>query len=134
MLGMPCQFRPDQHEIIHPPLEDFVMRAVSEQKLRDSLFIYRHRLWRTFVIALWVGPSEFVDVMNLGMSLGNFTRQRAKRLGQALNQSTSGKQFAKSLRQHQRDGLSQLQNESDEDADRFAYRNSTKESVSFARV
>ena len=86
MLG-PCKFDPAQHHIIHPPMEQALKAGVHSKADRDSLFVYHHKHWGTFVIAFWTSKirGEFVDMINLEWSLNNLTREHLVEVHSKLN-------------------------------------------------
>ena len=73
-------YDPQQHEVIRPEILDWCKRQASKEDLRSELFMYRHRKYKTFVIARWLGHPHglFTDLLNLGESLANFTRAKAQ--------------------------------------------------------
>ena len=114
MIGQACQYRPEQHEMLHGDVENWIKRGIPDLKIRESLFVYRHRLHGTFVIGLWVGPGRFVDVLNMGHSLANFNREKAQQFIRQINDSVSGQQIAKILNQAERDRVGDSQQQADE--------------------
>lgn len=118
MLGQTCRFDKAQHGLVHCELEDWIKRQVPAGE-RDLLFIYRHHLHGTFVIGYWVVlGSLFMDVMNLGHSLANFSRAMAQKFKRQFGDSMSREDMIKELKQHERDRLSGLQQENDEEVER----------------
>jgi hypothetical protein len=116
MLGTSCPYRSDQHRIIHPELERWVKRQVSDPKLRDSLFVYHHLQVGTFVIAQWTVPDRwFVDVLNLGSSLANFDRGRAEMFKITFLQPVGKRQLGRALGQGYMGHLRGLQQQNDEE-------------------
>jgi len=73
-----CPFRHNQHQRISPEILNWAQSYCPDREAAGKLFMYRHLVHGTFVIALWVKEGWFVDVLNLGRSLGNFTRERAE--------------------------------------------------------
>jgi hypothetical protein len=102
MFGMACPFRSQQHQIIHPPLESWLKRE-SPREVRDSLFVYYHLRERTYVIAMWTRPGMFMDMVNLGFTLGNFDRQRAQLFLEQLNKPRGVDDLKKKLRTGERE-------------------------------
>lgn len=76
MLGSSCRYDRAQHERIDTEIMRWVNRNLPP-KIARSLFLYRHRQAETFVIAQWVDPCHFVDVINLDKSLSGFDRPTA---------------------------------------------------------
>lgn len=93
-MNLVCRYTPEEHELITPTMLEWCKRNLPEP---ERLFMYRHRQWGTFVLAQWVGPqrTQFVDVMNLGTSLNNFTYERARGLLDMFDP-----QYANRLKQH----------------------------------
>ena len=79
MLGSACQYNPKQHVILKPSFLKWCKDQTSDERVKAELFVYRQMQVGTFVIARWVDKSKgmFVDLVNLGGSLGNFTREVA---------------------------------------------------------
>jgi len=98
MLGAICRFRKDQHRIIHPKFENWIKRHVPDERLRDSLFVYYHRIHKTFVVAQWKSYKRgFVDVLNLDTEPRLYPEQ-AKQLLDSLRHPVSGHEIAENLR------------------------------------
>jgi len=118
MLGQACPYRTEQHYIMHPELERWIKRNVPEKTLRDSLFIYRHLWYGTYVIAQWLSPgTTFIDLRNLGGSLQNFTREVARDFLKQINSPMSGREMGKHMVQHEQDILARQQEDNDEKVD-----------------
>jgi hypothetical protein len=77
-MNFACPYQHAQHQILDNELAGWVRRNCPDRQAAPNLFVYRHVLHGTFVIAMWVRPGWFVDVLNLGGSLRSFTRQRAR--------------------------------------------------------
>ena len=79
MLGAVCHFRRDQHLILEPTFLDWCKEQAPDD-IKDELFVYRQLQVGTFVIGRWIskGAGTFVDLINLGSSLANFTREVAQ--------------------------------------------------------
>lgn len=122
MIGQVCKYRRDQHRVIQPRMLNWIKRQVPRGNLRDSLFLYRHLEQGTFVIAMWsqVGKS-FQDIINLGLSLDNFTREVAEQFRIRIRDTLTRHELCQFLRQKQRDDLTNLQQENDEEVGRRAY-------------
>jgi len=87
MIGMVQFYRSDDHTIIGGDIAAFCARLVEgDPQRKGRLFIVRYNKVGTFVIAEWLaGPKDiFVDVMNLGESLSNFTYEKAQELRKRL--------------------------------------------------
>ncbi len=83
MLGLVTTYDAREHSLIPGDVDAFVKNLVRNDPTRKGkLFIVRYEKHDTFVIAEWLGrPKDiFVDVLNLGNSLGNFDDGKAKEL------------------------------------------------------
>ena len=111
MIGMPCTFDAGQHAVIHPELEDWIHREIPDRNFLDRVFVYRHLLYGTFVIAQWLNRDAglFIDVMNLGYSLGNFDKEKARTLRSNIMQPITGRQARDCMRKAQDDHVERRQ-------------------------
>jgi hypothetical protein len=128
MFG-PCEFDKRQHLIIHPPLEDWIKRQAPNDDERGRLFIYKHLVHGTFVIAWWVSKDRglFVDMINLKKSLGSFNRRTANRFLQQLKPSSDIRdKMIRQLGKAENDNLYGLNNEHGETSDQMDRQRSTK--------
>jgi len=136
MIGMACPYQPRVHKIIHPDLENYIKREVSDENLRDSLFIYFQTEYENFVIAHWTNQSHtaFMDVMNLGPSLSNFTREKADALREMLGTDSGvrAQDAAKQLRRGERLELGESQETNDKQKDLNEWVRRSAVSVSMA--
>lgn len=121
MLGQVCLYRRDQHRVIQPRMLNWIKRQVAGGNLRDSLFIYRHLELGTYVIAMWsqIGRT-FQDIVNLGYSLDNFNRDVAEKFRVRIRDSGTRHELREYLKQQERDELTNLQQENDEEVERRA--------------
>ena len=123
MIGLVCQYTPCQHLIIHPEIEGFIKRQVSDSRVRDRLFMYYHLREHTFVIAEWVMRRVgFVDVMNLGHSLCRFTKREADIFRVQFGSPVTGRDVSRMIVQHERDRLLKKQDGCDEDREHREWR------------
>lgn len=86
-LGMVSFFDSDKHTIIPGELSDFCARLVEGDPQREGkLFVIRYEKLGVFCVCEWLAKPKdiFIDVLNLGKSLGNFTRQKAGELRHRL--------------------------------------------------
>ncbi len=131
MLGQPCAYDRQQHRIIHPHIEKWIKRQVPVGKLRDSLFVYYHNLYGTFVIAQWIAPKKsFIDVLNMGTTLYNFDQDMAEEFLQGILSPVSSQEMADSLKRGESNRLSRKQDSTSDRAERMEQIKSTKLSVS----
>lgn len=88
MLGLVSNYTSAEHTVIEGSgIPEFLIRLVEDDPQRKGrLFLVRYHKLEVFVIAEWLGrPYDvFVDVMNLGKSLGNFGQKEAQELRKRL--------------------------------------------------
>lgn len=114
---LPCFYSPAQHEILHEPtILDWCRRQTSDLPLQKQLFIYRHRIHSTFVIARWVREPKgiFTDLLNLGHSLGNFTREKAQEFRGRILAPIPVETFSRTINQASRDFASEQHEKGEE--------------------
>lgn len=123
MLGMSIQYNERDHSIIDGDISDFVSRlSDSEIGTQRKLFVVRYNKLRVYVIAEWLHGKKngcFVDIMNLGNSLSNFTKQKADELRRRLYAPDTAASTASFIRQSNSDHLHQLQDEDSEEGERL---------------
>lgn len=80
---IPFQFRADWHQVITPDFMNFLKEKFPDHA--EHLFVYRHTLWGSFVIAGWVQKERgrMCDLVNLGTTL-DLTREKVKEMEQLL--------------------------------------------------
>jgi len=121
MFGLACHYDPRQHRILESGILAWCKRQVSDPYLKERLFTYYHRLEHTFVIALWLNQPKrwFVDVLNMGYSLGNFNRHLAEGLRRRLLAPLSTSDIRRQLRNAESDHLHKLQDQGNALSDRL---------------
>lgn len=129
MLNTACRYNPQEHEILHCELENWLRRNVSPE-WKDRFFVYRHRIHNTFVIGLWTyendGGRYFHDVLNLGETLLSFTRKDAAQLKDLFQDPIKSRTEAcRILREGQSQMMRDLQAQEAEKADRWFGRRKT---------
>ncbi len=84
MLGMTSVYSSDKHTRIGGDIGAFIER-LGKDAGRDLAIICYEKL-AVFCIIEWLSPNKdvFIDMMNLGKSLGNFTRDKATELRRRL--------------------------------------------------
>jgi len=84
MLGMVSNFNRQAHTFVGGEIGAFV-RGLAEKSKRD-LCVIRYERLGVFCIIEMVSPNRdiFIDIMNLGKSLGNFDRKKAHELNMRL--------------------------------------------------
>lgn len=109
MLGLSCNYDPNQHELIRPEMLDWCKRQVSERGRADKLFMYHHLIEDTFVIGEWLnGPrGPFVDLKNLGQRI-HMTREEADNFVCGLNKPDNAASLMRKIRKMTSDHNSDL--------------------------
>ncbi len=134
MLGMACFYTPQQHQLLEPPLLDWCRNQTSDEVLKKRLFVYRQLQVGTFVIAQWLDRAKglFVDTLNLGNSLSNFSREKAQELRRRLLAPVSSSD-TKDMMSTVNSNFTHTQQETNEKlSEKNNYNRSTKVSVSMA--
>lgn len=114
---IPFEYRRDWHIIIQAPFMHFVKDRFPDKA--DHLFLYRHKLWGTFVIAGWVNKDRgrMVDILNLGTT-PDFTREHVKELDFVLRPDErhvlTSESLGRMLRSQERDDDRQQMEEHEE--------------------
>lgn len=122
-LNMVSFYKPSEHTILGGDLAEFCARLVEDDPQRKrKLFVVRYNKFGTYVIAEWLAEPRdiFVDIMNLGNSLGNFTRAKAYELRKRLFDPITANDTAEHLITQESDHLHQLQDDSAEETERLA--------------
>ena len=80
MLGLVSNYSSEKHTKIGGEIGAYMSRLANESG-RD-LAVIRYEELGVFCIIEWMSPNRdiFIDMMNLGKSLGNFTRVKAMEL------------------------------------------------------
>ncbi len=123
MLGMVTHYNPKKHLIIGGEIGAFCARiADSDPKRKGKIFVVRYRKLGVFVICEWIGRvgDAFVDVMNLGKSLGNFDRKKSNELQRRLFASETCEETERAILGAESDFHHMLQNDNSEEQDRLA--------------
>ena len=121
MLGLVSNYNSDDHTIVGGELSLWVARLVENDRVRKSkLFVLYYNKLDVYVIAEWLaGPKDiFVDVMNLGKSLGNFGHAEAQELRKRLFDPLGPEETSKAVIQADSDYYHNLQDEDAEETER----------------
>lgn len=122
---MPCLFDEKQHHIISGGELIAWCKREAPAKDKNRLFLYRHQIHETFVIAMWASDRAlgvFTDFLNLGYSLANFDRKKAQEFLRRLYAPTSAHEMAKAINQTSRDYSAIRQDEDAEEHERVEKR------------
>ena len=121
MLGQVSVFTSDDHTIVRGELSLWLDRLVEgDPKRKGQLFVLRYNKLKVFCICEWVGGGNdtFVDVLNLGDSLGNFGRAEAYELKRRLFDPLGPEETNKILDRADSDFYHNLQDEDSEETER----------------
>ena len=122
MLGQVSVFSSDDHTIVRGELSLWLDRLVAgDPKRKDNIFLLRYNKLKVFCICEWVGGGNdtFVDVLNLGKSLGNFGRAEANELKRRLFAPLGPEETSKILDMADSDFHHNLQDEDAEESERL---------------
>jgi len=121
MSGMVSFYSPREHCIINGEMSRN-LRSLTENdpQRKDKLFVVLYMELGNFVIAEWLGKPRdvFVDVMNLGKSLGNFTRGKADELRRRLFAPFSCDETSRFIAENESDYLHGRQDGNEEEKER----------------
>ena len=122
MLSMVSVYNSNEHMIIEGSgLSEWLKRLVKGDPRREGcLFLLRYNKLGVFCICEWVGGGRdtFVDVMNLGKSLGNFGQKAAQELLRRLFNPITAEETSRELVRNDSDFYHGLQDEDAEETER----------------
>lgn len=121
MLGMTSFFKSQEHTIVQGEIGPFCDRLVeNDPQRRGKLFVVRYNKLGTFCICEWLDKSLgfFVDVMNLGKSLGNFSYRKAQELRRRLFAPLTAEETRRAITGADSDFHHNLQDEDSEETER----------------
>ena len=121
MLGLVSLYNTDEHTILGGELSEWLKRLVEGDPQRGGcLFLIRYNKLGVYCICEWVGGGRdtFADVLNLGESLGNFSRQKAQELKQRLFNPLSAEETSREIIRNDSDYFHNLQDEDSEETER----------------
>jgi len=120
MLGMVSNYNPDEHTILGGELEAYIQRINKETG--KKMFLVRYNKIGSFVIAEWLAKPRdvFVDVMNLGKSLGTFNREKANELRHRLFAPVTCRETSVGIAEEESRYLHERQDENEEETERLA--------------
>ena len=123
-LGQSCEYNPLYHRIIeNSQAVESLKRDIGDADLRSRLFLYYHTYEKTWVIALWThGKHAFVDVLNIGKSMNNLTREAMQNLLLRLLHPTRSEDTRQFIRDAESRRIHNTQDESDEESEFMQYR------------
>lgn len=122
MLGMVSLYLSEEHTIINGSgIPEWLKQLVEgDPRREDCLFLLRYNKLGVFCICEWVGGGRdtFVDVLNLGKSLGNFGKKEARELRRRLFAPVTAEETSKAMVKNDSDFYHNLQDEDSEETER----------------
>ena len=122
MLGMISVYTSAEHTIIEGSgLPEFLGRLVEgDPQRKGCLFLLRYNKLGVFCICEWVGGGQdtFVDIKNLGKSLGNFGYREAQELRKRLFAPVTAEETSRAIIGADSDYYHNLQDEDAEETER----------------
>ena len=122
MLGLVSCYNSEEHTIIRGgALSEWLERLVEGNPQREGcLFLLRYNKLEVFCICEWVGGGNdtFVDVMNLGKSLGNFGHKESQELQRKLFAPVTAEDTSQAINSTDSDFYHRLQDEDLEETER----------------
>ena len=116
-------YNPQEHTIVGGEIKPFVERLVEHDPNRKGkLFVVRYNKLETFVICEWLGKpfDVFIDILNLGKSLGNFTFAKAQELRKRLFAPVSAEETSRGIAEEESRYLHERQDDNSEEHERLA--------------
>lgn len=121
MLGLVSVYTSAEHTIIRGEMSEWLDRLVESNPRREGcLFLLRYNKLGVFCICEWVGGGRdtFVDVINLGKSLGNFEYKKAQELRRRLFAPVTAEETSREIIRNDSDFYHNLQDEDSEETER----------------
>jgi len=122
MLGLVSLYNSEEHTIIGGSgIPEWLIRLVEgDPKRRGCLFLLRYNKLEVFCICEWVGGGQdtFVDVLNLGKSLGSFGKAEALELRRRLFAPLTAEETSREIIRGESDFFHNLQDEDAEETER----------------
>lgn len=121
MLGLVSNYNSQEHTLIEGELSSWLNRLIGgDSKRKNKLFLVRYNKLAVYCICEWLaGPKDvFIDVLNLGKSLGNFGRQQAQELKRRLFCPVTAEETAQAIIGNDSDYYHNLQDEDAEESER----------------
>jgi hypothetical protein len=120
MMGLAAHFTPGEHTLITPPMLGWIRRNVPPER-SEKMFMYFSHRYGNFVVGEWLNRAGgyFVDVLNLGHSLGNFTRAWAQEFLRDVHRPVGADDMARMIRQAHSDEQHSLNDSQGEYSQQF---------------
>ena len=121
MLGLLSCYNSEEHTILGGELSGWLERLVEGDPRREGcLFLLRYDKLEVYCICEWVGGGNdtFVDVLNLGKSLGTFDQKQALELRRRLFNPVTAEESSREIIRNDSDYYHNLQDEDSEETER----------------
>jgi hypothetical protein len=121
MLGLLSCYNSEEHTIVRGELSEWLERLVKGDPRRGGcLFLLRYNELGVFCICEWIGGGRdtFVDVLNLGKSLGNFDNKQAWELRKRLFNPVTAEESSREIVRNDSDFYHNLQDDDMEETER----------------
>lgn len=121
MLGLVSLYNTEEHTIIQGELSKWLERLVEGNSRRKGcLFLLRYDKLEVYCICEWTDSHKdtFVDVLNLGKSLGNFDQKQSQELRRRLFAPVTAEESAQEIIRNDSDYYHNLQDEDMEETER----------------
>ncbi len=121
MLGLVSNYSTVEHTILGGELSGWLKKLMEGDPTRkDRLFLLRYNKLGVFCICEWLGKPKdvFVDVMNLGKSLGTFNQEKANELRHRLFAPLTAEDTNQMVAKTERDYHHNLNDEDLEESER----------------
>lgn len=122
MLGMVSLYTSAEYTIIKGSgIPEWLKRLVEgDPQRKGCLFLLRYNKLGVFCICEWIGGGNdtFVDILNLGKSLGNFGKKEAQELRRRLFAPVSAEDTSRAIIGADSDFYHNLQDEDAEETER----------------
>lgn len=122
MLGLVSNYSSTEHTIIEGELSLWLKRQVEvDPQRKGKLFVVRYNKLGVFCICEWLAKPRdiFVDVLNLGKSIGNFGPAKARELRRRLFNPLGPEETRQAIAQADSDYHHNLQDENAEETERL---------------
>ena len=121
MLGLLSCYNSEEHTILGGELSEWLKRLVEgDPKRKGCLFVVHYNKLEVYCICEWVGGGNdtFVDVLNLGKSLGDFGQKEAQELRRRLFNPVTVEESSREIIRNDSDYYHNLQDEDMEETER----------------
>ena len=121
MLGLVSCYNVEEHTLIRGELSEWLDRLVEGSPQRTGcLFLLLYNKLGVYCICEWVGGGRdtFVDVLNLGKSLGNFGQIGAEEFKRRLFNPVTAEESAREIVRNDSEYYHNLQDEDSEETER----------------